>query len=153
MHIKYSNIATTLSNHIKNYPLEFSKYTAYLTNKFVLRLKLGLPAKENAELKIIYQFIFMYSLITSDLNNVKRIMYDPKMIVIIIKALIIDGNLKLKQNLDSVNFMVDFGHKYVKTLSSYDLIAFACCCFDSAVFHTTLKYMVQNHCNNEEFTK
>lgn len=145
MYPKNYNIAKNLSNHIKNYPLDFSEYISDLTNKFVFRIKLDLPAKENAELKIIYQFIFMYSVITSDLNNVKRIMRDPNMIVIIIKALIIDGNLKLKQNLDSVNCMLKFGHKHLNTLASYDLITFACCCFNVPVFYTTLKSIAENH--------
>lgn len=141
MYTNNHNIAKNFSNHLKNNPLEFNAHLSNLINNFMSRMEINLPDSEIIKLHKIYKFICMYSIITGDLNTVYKLMRNPKIIITIIDALIINGNLVLKQNSKLVDAMISYGHKHINTLSEQDTIAICALYFNAHAFYKAIKYV------------
>jgi hypothetical protein len=150
MYITNYDIAKNLSNYVKNRPIKFNDCISKLVDKFILRLGLDIPDEEIIKLRIVYQFIFMYSLITRDLNTVKKIMRNSETITFIIKALVINCNLKLKHHQQLLDVMMEFGHNNNVILNSQNTIMLCCLYFDPAIFYEAIEYVTNIYCNEVE---
>lgn len=147
MYTTNHNIAKSLSNYIKNNPLKFNSCTSKLVDKFIIRLSLDLPTEEIAKLRTIYQFIFMYSLITHNLNGVHKLIRNSKAIITIIEMLIINKSLVLRQDNQLIDVMMQFGHQHITTLASHHAITHCCLYFDVSAFYKAIKYMANHYCS------
>lgn len=150
MYIDNYDIAKNLSNYIKKRPTKFKDCTSRLVDKFIIRLDLDIPDEEIIKLRVIYQFIFMYSLITRDLNMVKKMMSNSETIIFIITALIINQNLKLRQHQQLVDVMMEFGQKHNTILTSHNTITLGCLYFDATIFYEAIEYVTNIYCNEAE---
>lgn len=135
------HIAKNLSNHIKNHPAKFNECIYTLIENFMQQLDLDVPENEITKLSVVYAFISMYSCVISDLNNVKQLMRNPETIAMIVKSLITDGNLKLRQDSLLVDVTMHFGRRHNVILASPSIIALACINFKPVLFYEAIRYV------------
>lgn len=148
MHINH-HPANIFSNHIKQNTNQFDQCISELVDCFINELNLDLPHKDINNLRIIYKFIFMYGLITSNCSTINNLMRHSMAITTVINALIINGNLKIRQHLDLVHTMLIFGKKNCEVLNNQAVVMHCCIRFNADSFYKAIGILVAKYCNHK----
>jgi len=139
--------ANILSNYIKQNPGKFDQCISELVDCFLRERSLDIPHKDMANLRIIYKFIFMYGLITSNFSTITNLMRHSMAITTVVNALVINGNLKIRQHIDLVHDMLIFGKSNCKVLSNQAVVMHCCICFNADSFYKAIQTIVSKYRN------
>ena len=127
-------ILKSLTQFIKDNPDKLMDCSKKLSERLISRLAVNLDSSDLDKLSILYQFIIIYSIVTSDLSLVSRVIYSPTTIKKLILSLC-NGSLILTREKEISNMLIEFAKINSSTLDSEQNIIFAGLYFNKTMFY------------------
>lgn len=133
-----STITKSLTQYIKKNPEKFIECSTTIADRLIQRLPINLDSQDLKKISTVYQFIIMYSIVTSDLYLVIRLLNQITTIQTVVES-IQSGSLRTTREKQISSCLLNFTLENSLILLNDQNLLLAGLYFNKTTYHEVIK--------------